>query len=71
MASLTVRQLDEQLKKRLRLRAASNGRSMEDEVRICCASGRGRPGAALDMTSAPDRAAQRERAPPPACRACC
>jgi phosphopantothenoylcysteine decarboxylase / phosphopantothenate---cysteine ligase len=33
MASLTVRQLDEALKKRLRLRAARHGRSMEDEVR--------------------------------------
>ncbi|MGB8392621.1 MAG: bifunctional phosphopantothenoylcysteine decarboxylase/phosphopantothenate--cysteine ligase CoaBC, partial [Pseudolabrys sp.] len=33
MASLTVRQLDERLKKQLRLRAASNGRSVEDEVR--------------------------------------
>jgi phosphopantothenoylcysteine decarboxylase/phosphopantothenate--cysteine ligase len=33
MASLTVRQIDEQLKRRLRLRAAKNGRSMEDEVR--------------------------------------
>jgi phosphopantothenoylcysteine decarboxylase/phosphopantothenate--cysteine ligase len=33
MASLTVRQLDEQLKKLLRLRAARHGRSMEDEVR--------------------------------------
>jgi phosphopantothenoylcysteine decarboxylase/phosphopantothenate--cysteine ligase len=33
MASLTVRQLDEALKKRLRLRAARNGRSVEDEVR--------------------------------------
>ncbi len=33
MASITIRQLDEALKKRLRLRAASNGRSMEDEVR--------------------------------------
>ena len=32
MASLTVRQLDDELKKRLRLRAARNGRSMEDEV---------------------------------------
>jgi phosphopantothenoylcysteine decarboxylase/phosphopantothenate--cysteine ligase len=34
MASLTVRQLDEKLKKLLRLRAARNGRSMEDEVRV-------------------------------------
>jgi phosphopantothenoylcysteine decarboxylase/phosphopantothenate--cysteine ligase len=33
MASLTVRQLDEKLKKRLRLRAAKSGRSVEDEVR--------------------------------------
>jgi len=33
MASITIRQLDESLKKRLRLRAARNGRSMEDEVR--------------------------------------
>jgi phosphopantothenoylcysteine decarboxylase/phosphopantothenate--cysteine ligase len=33
MASLTVRQLDERLKKRLRLRAARSGRSVEDEVR--------------------------------------
>ena len=33
MASLTVRQLDERLKKQLRLRAAKSGRSVEDEVR--------------------------------------
>jgi phosphopantothenoylcysteine decarboxylase/phosphopantothenate--cysteine ligase len=33
MASLTVRQLDEALKQRLRLRAARSGRSVEDEVR--------------------------------------
>jgi phosphopantothenoylcysteine decarboxylase / phosphopantothenate---cysteine ligase len=33
MASLTVRQIDEKLKKRLRLRAAKSGRSVEDEVR--------------------------------------
>jgi phosphopantothenoylcysteine decarboxylase/phosphopantothenate--cysteine ligase len=34
MASLTIRRLDDELKKRLRLRAARNGRSMEDEARI-------------------------------------
>ena len=34
MASLTVRQLDERLKKLLRLRAARHSRSMEDEVRV-------------------------------------
>ena len=33
MASLTVRKLDDDLKARLRLRAARNGRSVEDEVR--------------------------------------
>ena len=34
MASLTVRKLDESLKAGLRLRAAQNGRSVEDEVRV-------------------------------------
>jgi phosphopantothenoylcysteine decarboxylase / phosphopantothenate---cysteine ligase len=34
LGSLTVRQLDEKLKKQLRLRAARHGRSMEDEVRV-------------------------------------
>ncbi len=34
MASLTVRQLDDTLKRLLRLRAARHGRSMEDEVRV-------------------------------------
>ena len=33
MASITVRNLDVGLKKRLRIRAAENGRSMEQEVR--------------------------------------
>ena len=33
MASITVRNLDESLKKRLRIRAAENGRSMEQEAR--------------------------------------
>jgi phosphopantothenoylcysteine decarboxylase/phosphopantothenate--cysteine ligase len=34
MASLTVRQLDDNLKKLLRLRAAKNGHSVEEEIRI-------------------------------------
>jgi phosphopantothenoylcysteine decarboxylase/phosphopantothenate--cysteine ligase len=34
MASLTIRRLDDDLKQRLRLRAARHGRSMEDEARI-------------------------------------
>jgi plasmid stability protein len=34
MATLTIRDLDERLKARLRVRAAQHGRSMEDEVRV-------------------------------------
>lgn len=33
MASITIRNLDEQIKARLRLRAAKHQRSMEDEAR--------------------------------------
>ena len=33
MASITVRNLDDSLKRRLRIRAAENGRSMEQEAR--------------------------------------
>lgn len=33
MATLTIRQLDEETKSRLRVRAAHNGRSMEEEAR--------------------------------------
>ena len=33
MASITVRNLDDDLKRRLRIRAAENGRSMEQEAR--------------------------------------
>ena len=34
MASMTVRILEEGLKRRLRVRAAENGRSMEEEARV-------------------------------------
>ena len=34
MASITIRHLDDEVKTRLRIRAAANGRSMEEEVRI-------------------------------------
>ena len=34
MASITIRRLDDEVKTRLRVRAAANGRSMEEEVRI-------------------------------------
>ncbi|MCA9667769.1 MAG: hypothetical protein KC503_19350 [Myxococcales bacterium] len=33
MASITIRNLDEELKSRLRVRAAEQGRSMEEEAR--------------------------------------
>ena len=34
MASITIRNLDDDVKTRLRVRAAGNGRSMEEEVRL-------------------------------------
>ena len=34
MASITIRNLDDNVKIRLRTRAAGNGRSMEEEVRL-------------------------------------
>jgi plasmid stability protein len=33
MASMTIRDIDEKLKRRLRIQAARHGRSMEDEAR--------------------------------------
>jgi plasmid stability protein len=33
MASITIRNLDDETKRRLRVRAAENGRSMEEEAR--------------------------------------
>src|SRR5262245_42495897 len=63
MASITIRQLDESLKQQLRLRAASHGRSMEDEVRTIL-----RAAAAGPAEATPVRAATRrsERAESPA-----
>ena len=48
MASITVRNLDDGLKRRLRIRAAENGRSMEQEARDILR-------AALDEDAAPER----------------
>jgi len=48
LASITVRNLDDGLKRRLRIRAAENGRSMEQEARDILR-------AALDEDAAPDR----------------
>jgi len=38
MASITIRNLDEQTKARLRVRAAHHGHSMEDEARLSAAT---------------------------------
>src|SRR4051812_6105642 len=46
MGSITIRQIEDELKKRLRLRAAASGRSMEDEVRTILRSA----AAAVDRT---------------------
>lgn len=53
MASLTVRQLDEALKQQLRLRAARNGRSVEDEVRSILREAAGETEAAPVTPAAP------------------
>ena len=43
MASLTMRNLEEQLKERLRIQAAIHGRSMAEEARTILRSALGRP----------------------------
>ena len=59
MASLTVRQLDDRLKRLLRLRAARHGRSMEDEVRtILAQAAQDTGGDALEAFEPPARAAR-------------
>jgi phosphopantothenoylcysteine decarboxylase/phosphopantothenate--cysteine ligase len=64
MASLTVRQLDEKLKTLLRVRAARNKRSMEDEIRVILRQAAQETGnAALDLSAPPNPpAAQPARA---------
>jgi len=67
MASLTVRKLDEALKDRLRLRAARNGRSVEDEVRIILRDAAEAPTAAPPppaVTTSPPRRPQTGPATP-------
>jgi phosphopantothenoylcysteine decarboxylase/phosphopantothenate--cysteine ligase len=56
VASLTVRQLDEKLKKLLRLRAVKNGRSVEDEVRTILRSAAADADAFAPATDAPRQA---------------
>jgi phosphopantothenoylcysteine decarboxylase/phosphopantothenate--cysteine ligase len=67
MASLTVRQLDEKLKKLLRLRAAKSGRSVEDEVRTILREAAEQTGHdALDLINPPAPARSSPRAARPA-----
>ncbi len=51
MATLTVRELDEDVKVRLRVRAAENGRSMEAEVRAILAEALADPPARFGLGS--------------------
>ena len=44
MASVTVRNLDDQVKERLRIRAAVHGRSMESEIRAILVDAVSEPG---------------------------
>jgi phosphopantothenoylcysteine decarboxylase/phosphopantothenate--cysteine ligase len=67
MASLTVRQLDDRLKRLLRLRAARHGRSMEDEVRTILAQAAQDAGQeVLDAFEPPARGAQQTKPTPAA-----
>ena len=59
MASVTVRQLDDKLKRQLRLRAARHNRSMEDEVRVILRDAAADTG--RDPSEQFDRPAQRLR----------
>src|SRR6476659_6948950 len=64
MASITIRQLDEDWKHRLRLRAARNGRSMEEEARIilgAAAALQAKASAVPHPAAAPDRDDARPR----------
>jgi len=67
MASLTVRQLDERLKKLLRLRAAKSGRSVEDEVRTILRAAAAETGfEALETSNPPAPKSSRRGTPAPA-----
>ena len=63
MASLTVRQLDDRLKQLLRLRAAKNGRSVEDEVRTILRAAAEETGPPAPVSSNAPAPAETMRAP--------
>jgi plasmid stability protein len=52
MASITIRNLDEGLKRRLRVRAAEHGRSMEEEAREIIRSAVGEQAPPRDLANA-------------------
>ena len=66
MASITIRRLDDDLKRRLRLRAARNGRSMEDEARTILHTAAGETVADISAGRRPRRVGRRDSAPEPA-----
>lgn len=51
MASITIRNLDDEVKARLRVRAAGNGRSMEEEVRLILREAVGRKPSSRNLVS--------------------
>ena len=51
MASITIRNLDDNVKTRLRVRAAENGRSMEEEVRVILREAVGRKPGSRNLAS--------------------
>ena len=64
MASLTVRKLDEALKTSLRLRAARNGRSVEDEVRMILREASEAPATAPAVSHVPSHLQQNAASQP-------
>ena len=52
MASITIRNLDDDVKTRLRVRAADNGRSMEEEARLILRDAVGRSKLPRNLASA-------------------
>lgn len=52
MVSITIRNLDDSLKRRLRIRAAEHGRSMEEEARDILRLALGEPAPPADLAAA-------------------
>lgn len=52
VAALSIRNLDDQVKERLRIRAASHGRSMESEIRAILTDAVSRPDESVGLAQA-------------------